>query len=118
MSSRSHYAMTKAKDDDERTTNVLGAYAIGGPGLAGAVLVGGLLGEAPRDRELGPTPIGSDPWLVREVKMAIAEVAGGASAAVSAKDAVVTISGAGTQSTALEAAARTVQGIKALHVLS
>lgn len=109
----------RSKDDDERATGVLGAYAIGGPVLAGAVLVGGLLGEKPRDNDLGPTPIGSDPWLIREVKTALANdpsLPKDGTLIVTAKDAVVTIVGAGSQRAAVEAAARTVDGIKALRI--
>jgi|GEM_PF-1818598 len=108
--------MTNQRDDDDKTLGTVGAYAIGGPVLAGASVLGGLLQEAPRDRDLGPTPIGSDPWLLREVKAAIAHdnPEHEKFIEVSVLEAVATIrSKAAPEQTAhIERAARTVQGIK------
>ncbi len=109
--------MTGRKRDEDELAKVAGAYAIGGPVLAGAVGLGGLTGDGPKDRELGPTPIGSDPWLVREVKAALAKANVADGVSVSAKDAVVTLEGTEGHLVAIETAARTVQGIKDLRLL-
>ena len=107
-------------DDDDAAARALGATAIGGPLAGAASLLGGYFEEAPeRSRDLGPRPIGSDPWLLVEVRAALArdrEIPG-SELVVDVKDAVVTIRGA-TSGLAdrVERAARTVQGIKTLHV--
>lgn len=85
--------------------------------LAGAVGLGALTGDGPKNKDLGPTPIGSDPWLVREVKAALAKAKLADGVSVSAKDAVVTIEGTEGNLGAIETAARTVQGIKDLRLL-
>ena len=98
----------------------MGAYSIGGPVLAGGYVLGGLLPEAPRDRDLGPAPIGSDPWLLREVEAAIEKdnPAHVKLVTVSVLEAVVTLRCTGTSEQAglIERAARTIQGIKSLIV--
>jgi hypothetical protein len=108
------------RDDEDKTLGTLGAYAIGGPALAGAYVLGGILQEAPRDRDLGPAPIGSDPWLLREVEGAIAKdnPAHVKLVNVTVLEAVVTLRCVGTaeQAGLIERAARTVQGIKKLVV--
>jgi hypothetical protein len=121
---RAEVEMTKRRDEGDEAA-VLGAYAIGGPGLAGARLLGGLLDEELRDgrgrsRELGPAPIGSDPWLRREITAAIAREPGldAARVVVEVREAVVTLRGHVREGEAarVERAARTVQGIKVLRV--
>ncbi len=112
--------MTKRADDESEATGVLGAYAIGGPGLAGARILGGLLSEGEgRSRDLGPAPIGSDPWLRAEIAAAFARESGAdaSKVIVEVQEASVTLRGRASASDAarLERAARTVQGIKALQ---
>lgn len=85
--------------------------------LAGAVGLGALTGDGPKNKDLGPTPIGSDPWLVREVKAALAKAGLADGVTVAAEDAVVTIEGTEGNLVAIETAARTVQGIKDLRLL-
>jgi hypothetical protein len=117
--------MTKQRDDDDTSVELLGAHAIGGAGLAGARLLGGLLDDELRDRrgrsrDLGPAPIGSDPWLRREVTAAIAREPGldAARVVVDVHEAVVTLRGPVREGDAarIERAARTVQGIRSLRV--
>ena len=112
--------MTNRSDDEDKTLGTVGAFAVGGPALAGAYVLGGLLGEEPRDKDLGPTPIGSDPWLLREVKAAIQRnnVEHDKFIEVSVLEAVVTIHSQATpeQTANIERAARTVEGIKQLIV--
>lgn len=85
--------------------------------LAGAVGLGALTGDGPKNKDLGPTPIGSDPWLVREVKAALAKAGLADGVTVKAKDAEVTLEGTEGNGAAIESAARTVQGIKALRLV-
>jgi len=106
---------------DDDGVGLLGAYAIGGPGLVGARLLGGFLDEgSSRSRELGPAPIGSDPWLRAQIRAAIASEKDldAARVAVSVEEAVVTVTGslAEVDRSRLERAVRTVQGIKRLVV--
>ncbi len=113
--------MTKRRDEERDVTGTLGAFAVGGAGLAGAYALGGLLGEGrSRSRELGPAPIGSDPWLLVEVRAAIAgeKDLDASEVIVEAHEAVVTLRGAVAAGEAerVERAARTVQGIKQLRV--
>ena len=114
--------MTKRRDDESAATGALGAFAVGGAGLAGASVLGGLLGEqgSSASRDLGPAPIGSDPWLFAEVTAAIAREKGVDSGAVTVvvREAIVTLRGEidARDAARVEAAARTVQGIKKLNV--
>lgn len=112
--------MTNQRDDEDKTLGTLGAYSIGGPALAGAYVLGGILREEPRDRDLGPAPIGSDPWLLREIKAAIHRdnPEHEKFVEVTVLEAVVTLhSKAAPEQTAnIERAARTVEGIKQLIV--
>ena len=117
----SEVEMTKRSDDESSVTGAVGGYAIGGAGLASASLLGGILGEGDtRSHDLGPAPIGSDPWLMTEVRAAIARERGvdATRVVVEARDANVTLRGAATASDAvrIESAARSVQGIKTLRV--
>ncbi len=112
--------MSRRRDDDV-TLGTLGAAAIGGPVLAGASALGGLLGEGERrSKDLGPAPIGSDPWLRAEVRAAIARVKGQAALGVTvdARDAVVTLAGEADEDDvpAIVEAARSVLGIRRLEV--
>ena len=104
-------------DEEDVATTIAGAYAIGGPALAGAVGVGALTGEGRKSRPWDPAPIGSDPWLVREVKAALARAGLAEGVSVSAKDAVVTLEGTEGRAAEIEAAARTVEGIEDLRLL-
>lgn len=113
--------MTK-RSDEGAVTGALGGYAVGGAGLASASVLAGVLEDADdsRSRDLGPAPIGSDPWLHAQVRAAIARD-GGASAAkvsVDVHDAIVTLRGvvAASDAARIECAARSVQGIKTLRV--
>jgi hypothetical protein len=113
--------MTKRRDEEREATRALGAYAVGGAGLAGASVLGGLLREGPsRSKELGPAPIGSDPWLRAEVRAAIAREkdVDASDVVVDAREAVVTLRGAVDEDDVakVERAARTVQGIKKLRI--
>lgn len=112
--------MGKRKNDEDEALGTLGAAAIGGPALAGAYAARGLFAEGRSSLgDLGSKPIGSDPWLLDEVKRAIAREGVDASGVtVDVKDAVVTLGGeiAEPDAARVEAAARTVQGIKKLHV--
>ena len=112
--------MTNQRDDEDKTLGTATAYAIGGPALAGAYVLGGILREEPRDKDLGPTPIGSDPWLLREVKAAIQHdnPEHEKFVEVTVLEAVVTLHSKATpeQTANIERAARTVQGIKSLIV--
>lgn len=89
--------------------------------LAGAMWLGGLLEDGPeRSNELGPAPIGSDPWLGFELRAAFAREPSlrRAPLVVEVAEAVVTIRGATSENADLvERAARTVRGAKALHVV-
>lgn len=85
--------------------------------LAGAVGLGALTGDGPKNKDLGPEPIGSDPWLVREVKSALAKANVADGVTVTAKDAVVTLEGTEGNLIPIESAARTVQGIKDIRLL-
>jgi hypothetical protein len=122
---RAEVEMTRRRDDGDDAVGVLGAYAVGGVGLAGARVLGGLLDrelrdESGRSRELGPAPIGSDPWLEREVTAAIAREPDldRSGVVVEVSEAVVTLRGRVREGEVprIERAARTVQGIKALRV--
>lgn len=111
--------MTKRRDDDDTAAEVGGLSALGAGGLAGARLLGALLDEGPRpSRELGPAPIGSDPWLLAEIRRAISRDAGldAAHVAVRVEEAIVTLTGSlePAQAARLERAVRSVQGIKHL----
>lgn len=113
--------MTKRRDDERDVTGALGAYAVGGAGLLGAHALGGLLGEGrSRSRELGPAPIGSDPWLLAEVRGAIAREkdVDASTIVVDVREAVVTLRGEvdADDAARVESAARSVQGIKRLVV--
>jgi hypothetical protein len=112
---------TRRRDDEGEASAALGAYAIGGAGLAGARLLGGLLDEGPpRSRELGPAPIGSDPWPKAEISAALAREPGVdvSKVGVVVHEAVVTLRGPvpAAHAAAVERAARTVQGIRELRV--
>ena len=93
-----------------------------GTGIGGAYVLGQLLREEKSGLgDLGPAPIGSDPWLRAEVEKAIARETGvdASGVVVDARDAVVTIRGRVANDDArerIERAARTVQGIKRLEV--
>lgn len=104
--------MTKRREDDDDRN--LGAAALGsalgGPVLGGALGLGGLTGEAPA-RPWDPAPIGSDPWLLRELSAALREA--GLAVRIEVKDAVVTVHA--PKSEALAAALASVQGAKALR---
>ena len=113
--------MSRRRGDDRDVPSALGAYAVGGAGLLGARVLGGLLSEGPeRSRELGPAPIGSDPWLRAEVTAAIARVedVDASEIVVEVHEAVVVLRGAVDEDdrAPVEAAARSVQGIKTLRV--
>ena len=113
--------MTKRRDDERAVTGAVGGYAVGGAALAGTSLLGGILDEGDsRSRDLGPAPIGSDPWLLAEVRAAIGREKGvdASQVVVEAREAIVTLRGAVTASDAprIESAARSVQGIKTLRV--
>jgi osmotically-inducible protein OsmY len=113
--------MAKRKSDEDAVLGTLGAAAIGGPGLAGAYAAGGLFAEGRSSLgDLGPRPIGSDPWLLDEVRRAIAREDGvdASRVTVEVKDAVVTLGGEVDEDEQgrIESAARSVQGIKKLHV--
>ena len=113
--------MGKRRGDEREVTGALGAHAIGGAGLAGARVLGGLLDEGPsRSRDLGPAPIGSDPWLLAEVRAAIAREkdVDAADVVVEVHEAIVTLRGEADEDDVprLERAARSVQGIKKLRV--
>lgn len=85
--------------------------------LAGALGLGALTGDGPKNRDLGPTPIGSDLWLVREVRAALAKAKLADGVTVTAKDAVVTLQGTEGNGAAIESAARTVRGIKDVRLV-
>lgn len=114
--------MTKRRDDDENAARIFGAGAVGGPGLAGAVVLGGLLGEErSRSRDLGPAPIGSDPWLLTEVRRAIARErdVDASNVTIDVREAIVTLAGEvddEDDAARVETAARSVKGIKRLVV--
>jgi osmotically-inducible protein OsmY len=86
------------------------------------LLVGGIFGpeEGSRSRDLGPAPIGSDPWLHAEVRAAIARETSVdiSRVTIDVRDAIVTLRGTVPAGDAarIESAARTVQGIKTLRV--
>lgn len=115
--------MPKRRDEDDETVSTLATYAVGGVGLVGARALGGLLREGRSGlADLGPAPIGSDPWLRAEVERALADEKelAGADIRVEARDAIVTLRGSvptKADVTLAERAARTVQGIKRLEVL-
>lgn len=113
--------MTKNSRDEREAVGTLGAFAIGGAGLASARALSGLLGEGRSSlSDLGPAPIGSDPWLLGEVRHAIAAEHGvdAKNVIVDVNEAVVTLRGNAPRADVprVEAAARTVQGIKSLRV--
>jgi osmotically-inducible protein OsmY len=114
--------MAKRRDDESNAAGALGAYAVGGAGLLGASVLGGLMDEGgqSRSRDLGPAPIGSDPWLLAEVRAAIAREKDldAADVVVEVREAIVTLRGEVDDGDAsrVERAARTVQGIKKLVV--
>ena len=114
--------MPKRRDPDDETVSTLATYAVGGAGLVGVRALGGLLREGRSSlHDLGPAPIGSDPWLLDEVRKALAETPGLAArdVQVEVRDAVVTLRGTLATAADVEAAeraARTVQGIKRLDV--
>jgi hypothetical protein len=113
--------MTKRSDEERNVTSALGGYAVGGAPLAGGSLLGGILesDEGSRSRELGPMPIGSDPWLVAEVRAAMARERGvdASGVVVEARDAIVTLRGTASAGDAarIETAARSVPGLKSLR---
>lgn len=114
--------MTKRRDDERAVTGALGSQAIGGVGLTSTSALAGILEDEQdsRSRDLGAAPIGSDPWLVAEVRAAIARERGidASNVVVEARDAIVTLRHAVTDGDAarIESAARSVQGIKTLRV--
>jgi hypothetical protein len=101
----------RTEDDDERN---LGAAALGalatGSVLGAALGAGGLLGERP-PRPYDPAPIGSDPWLERELRAALNRA--GLAASFEVKDAIVTVHDAETAP--LAEAFRSVAGTKAIR---
>lgn len=101
----------RREDDDERNLGAaaLGA-ALGGPVLGGALGAAGLLGEAPT-RPYDPAPIGSDPWLERELRVALKKA--GLDVPFDVKDAIVTVHA--PKSAALVEALTSVPGTKALR---
>lgn len=109
--------MTKQRDDDDLAAEVGGLSALGAGGLAGARVLGALLDDGPRrSRELGPAPIGSDPWLLAEIHRAISRDAelDASHVSVRVEEAVVTLTGSldPAQAARLERAVRSVQGFK------
>lgn len=113
--------MTKHSRDDNDALGTLGAYAIGGAGLASARALGGLFAEGRSSlSDLGAAPIGSDPWLLAHVRRAIASEpdVDAKDVTVEVHEAVVTLRGSALAGDRLrvEAAARTVQGVKSLRV--
>ena len=113
--------MSRRRDEERDVTGALGAFAVGGAGLLGVRALGGLLGEGPaRSRELGPAPIGSDPWLLNEVRAAIAREKDldASEILVEVHEAIVTLRGSIDEADLPRVcrAARTVQGIKSLRV--
>lgn len=112
----------RSSDDDDRLpSELVGGYAIGGPVVAGARLLGWAAGEGERrSRDLGPAPIGSDPWLDTEIRRALGREAGLdlAGLTVQVRDAIVTLTGrvAPADRARVTAAISSVQGIKRLVV--
>lgn len=111
--------MTKRRDDDDTAAEIGGLSALGAGGLAGVRLLGALLDDGPqRSRELGPAPIGSDPWLLAEIRRAIARdaVLDASRVSVRVEEAIVTLTGSlePAEAARLERAVRSVQGIKRL----
>jgi osmotically-inducible protein OsmY len=107
--------MRRRKDDD-----ILGGLAAASSPLS-AIWLGGIFGEDRQEgsRDLGPAPIGSDPWLLAQVQAALARdrAIDRANVVVDVREAVVTIRGVAPDAVPrVESAARTVQGIKSLHV--
>ena len=103
---------------DDEGGGLFGAIAIGGPVLGGLYGTARSMRDGTRGQDLGPAPIGSDPWLDREVRQAIAKEDGAEGVEVAVREAVVTLSGKvdGGAETAqrIERAAKTVQGIAKL----
>jgi hypothetical protein len=101
----------RREDDDERNLGAAAlGTALGGPVLGGVLGVGGLTGEG-RPRPHDPAPIGSDPWLERELRAALKKA--GLEATLEVKDAIVTVHA--PQSASLERALASVQGTKAIR---
>jgi hypothetical protein len=115
--------MTKTLDTSERDAR-LGAYAIGGSTAVGAGVVADYIDNyldgdgRSRSKDLGPAPIGSDPWLRGEISAAIAREKDLESSPLSVRvdSAVVTIRGSldDTRRMTLQRAVESVQGIKKL----
>lgn len=114
--------MNQRRNDDENLVGgALGAYSIGGPALAGGYVLVGVLREGEHNnRDLGPAPIGSDPWLLHQIEAAIAKdnPLHVKLVTVTVLEAVVTLRCVSTpeQAALIETAARTIQGIKKLIV--
>lgn len=98
------------RDDEERA---LARAAVGASvlGPAGAALgLSALLGEGP-PRPHDPAPIGSDPWLERELRAALKKAA--LTAELDVKDAIVTVRA--PRSAPLEQALASVPGTKTIR---
>lgn len=101
----------RREDDDERNLGAAAlGTALGGPVLGGALGVAGLLGERP-PRPYEAAPIGSDPWLDRELRAALRKA--GLDVQLEVRDAVVTVHAPNSE--ALERALASVQGTKAIR---
>ncbi len=116
--------MTKTLDTSERDAR-LGAYAIGGPTAVGAGVVADYIdnyldGGSSKNKDLGPAPIGSDPWLRSEISSAITRESGldGSQLSIRVESAIVTVRGRldDAKRAKLERAVQTVQGIKKLVI--
>ncbi|MBN8616685.1 MAG: BON domain-containing protein [Deltaproteobacteria bacterium] len=116
--------MTKTLDTSERDAR-LGAYTIGGPTAVGAGVIADYIdnyldGDSSSSKDLGPAPIGSDPWLRSEISSAISREKGldGSQLAVRVDSAVVTIRGSldDSRRMKLQRAVESVQGIKKLVI--
>lgn len=101
----------RKEDEDERNLGAALVGTLAGGSVFGAALGGaGLLGErAPRPYD--PAPIGSDPWLERELRAALKRA--GRVAAFEVRDAVVTVHAAEDEE--LSQALRSVAGVKAVR---
>ena len=102
---------------DDEGGGLFGAIAIGGPVLGGLYGAARSMRDGTQGQDLGPAPIGSDPWLDREVRQAIAKEDGAGAVEVTVREAVVTLSGKVADADAaerIERAAKTVQGIAKL----
>ena len=115
--------MTKTLDTSERDAR-LGAYTIGGPTAVGAGVIADYIDnyldgeDDSKSKDLGPAPIGSDPWLRSEISSAIAREKGldGTQLSVRVDSAVLTIRGSldDSRRMKLQRAVESVQGIKKL----